>query len=286
MRAPGEAVRLRVVTLNVWNTQGDPSRVEIINAELRRLEPDLVSLQEVVRDDDRDQVAELLAGTGLQATHQWDEMGFTPPFGERFGGCAIATRAPHRVVETLDLRLAGSLDVPWATLAALVALTDLGEVLFIAATTSWRLAAEAAREQQVLALSDLDARHRTELPTILAGDFNATPDAASVRYLTGRQALQGRSVHYHDAWDVAGDGPGHTWACENPNAASEIEQIVGQANHRRRVDYVLVGGWDAHPTARCRIRSARVAFDEPVGGVWPSDHYGVVADLEILLSTR
>jgi len=34
----------------------------------------------------------------------------------------------------------------------------------------------------------------TELPTIIAGDFNATPDAASIRYLAGRQSLGGRSV--------------------------------------------------------------------------------------------
>lgn len=50
------------------------------------------------------------------------------------------------------------------------------------------------------------------LPTIIAGDLNAGPDAASVRFLTGRQSLSGRSVHYHDAWPVAGDGPGHTWS--------------------------------------------------------------------------
>jgi endonuclease/exonuclease/phosphatase family metal-dependent hydrolase len=285
MRAPGEAVRLRVVTLNVWNTQGARAGLRSSTPNCDAWSPTSCRYRRSYATTTATRLPSCSPGPACR-----------PPIsGTRWGsrrrsasgsGCAIATRAPHRVVETLDLRLAGSLDVPWATLAALVALTDLGEVLFIAATTSWRLAAEAAREQQVLALSDLDARHRTELPTILAGDFNATPDAASVRYLTGRQALQGRSVHYHDAWDVAGDGPGYTWACENPNAASEIEQIVGQANHRRRVDYVLVGGSDAHPTARCRIRSARVAFDEPVGGVWPSDHYGVVADLEILLSTR
>jgi hypothetical protein len=42
-----------------------------------------------------------------------------------------------------------------------------------------------------------------------------------------------------------------------------------------------VGGPQAHPQAHCRVVDARLAFHEPVDGVWPSDHFGVVADLEI-----
>jgi endonuclease/exonuclease/phosphatase family metal-dependent hydrolase len=274
-------MRLRVLTFNVWNTRGDARRTELINRALRRLAPDLVSLQEVVRDDERDQLAELLDGTGLHGTHQRDTLGRVLPFGERFGGCAVATRWPHAVVETLDLRGADSPDVPWATLATVVDLPELGELLFVVATTAWRPAAEAARERQVLAIADLEARHRRQLPTLLAGDFNAAPEAASVRFLTGRQALHGRSVLFHDAWEVAGEGPGFTWDADNPNAGEEMDLIVGQPNHRRRLDYVLVGGWDAHPRARARILSAERVFDAPVEGVWLSDHYGVLVDVEL-----
>ena len=78
------------------------------------------------------------------------------------------------------------------------------------------------------ALTELDARHRRELPTIIAGDFNAAPDAASIRFLSGLQSLNGHSVHYHDAWAVAGEGAGHTWTTDNPNARSMANQIIGQ----------------------------------------------------------
>jgi hypothetical protein len=122
------------------------------------------------------------------------------------------------VVEVLDQRLVEAPDMPWCTLAARVQLPELGDVLVIATTFAWRLDAEAARERQALALTDLDARQRCALPTIVAGDLNAGPDAASVRFLTGLQSLAGRSVHYHDAWAVAGDGPGHTWTTANPLA--------------------------------------------------------------------
>jgi endonuclease/exonuclease/phosphatase family metal-dependent hydrolase len=137
------------------------------------------------------------------------------------------------------------------------------------------------RERQAVALTDLDARHRRPLPTILAGDLNAAPDAASIRYLTGRQSLEGRSVGYQDAWAVAGDGPGYTWTSDNAEAASVIDQIVGQPNHRRRIDYVFIGSPHDHPEGVCRVASASIAFDHPSENVWPSDHFGVVVDVDI-----
>jgi len=80
-------MQLRIVTLNVWNNQGDSAaRLELINAELRRLDPDLVALQEVLWDEHGGQLATIVAGTGLHATHQAQEMAVTPPGADRFGG--------------------------------------------------------------------------------------------------------------------------------------------------------------------------------------------------------
>jgi hypothetical protein len=80
---------------------------------------------------------------------------------------------------------------------------------------------------------------------------------------------------------VAGEGPGYTWSVDNPNARAGAELIVGQNNYRKRFDYVFVGGWDAHPKAYARVKTAALAFDRPVDGVWLSDHFGLVVDLEI-----
>jgi endonuclease/exonuclease/phosphatase family metal-dependent hydrolase len=276
------AVRVRVVTLNVWNDEGDSERrARIINRGLAELRPDLLALQEVIRAGDRDQLGPLLEGLELHATHQADVASVEPPAADRAGGNAVATRWPHRIVEALDLRQADAPDVPWATLAARVEIPDLGELLLIAPTTSWRPDAEAARERQAVAIADVDARHRAELPTVIAGDFTAAPASACIRFLSGLQSLSGRSVDYHDAWAVAGDGPGFTWTSDNPNARAVIEGIVGAVPHHRRIDYIFIGSKLAHPNVRVRVLSARRAFDRPVDGVWASDHFGVVAELEI-----
>ena len=274
-------MHLRVLAINTWNTSGDPRRIGLLNSELRRLAPDLVAFEEVVQTSELNQLDQLLIGTGLHGTHQVEAMSSTPPWVERYGGSAVATRWPHRVAEVLDLRLSDAQDVPWATLAVSVPIPSVGELLFVSASTSWRLEAESARERQAVALSDLDARHRGELPTIIAGDFNATPEASSIRYLTGQQSINGRSALYHDAWAAAGDGPGYTWNIDNPNARSEMHEIVRQPNHRRRIDYVFVGSWHAHPNAHCYIESAQLAFDGPIDGIWASDHFGVLVDLDV-----
>lgn len=280
--ARGGLMRLRVLTFNVQHDAGDPRRTGLLNRELRRLEPDLVALQEVCYPDRRwDQLAELVVGTGLHTTHQAGLLDYLPPGADRYGGTAVATRWPHRVVEVLAEPPAGGADDHEWTLAVSVRPPGLGELLLIVPTTAWRLDAEAVRERQAVQVAELDARHRATLPTIVAGDFNAAPEAASIRYLSGLQTLAGGGVHYHDAWAVAGRGPGHTWSVDNPVAAAEIGRLVGQPGHRRRIDYVFVGSAHAHPRARARVLAARLVGDRPVDGVWLSDHAGVLVDLEL-----
>jgi endonuclease/exonuclease/phosphatase family metal-dependent hydrolase len=274
-------MHLRVLTINVQHDEGDPRRTRLVNEELRRLEPDVVAFQEVCYPNRRDQLAELVAGTGLHTTHQAYVLGYLPPHADRYGGTAVATRWPLRVVEVVGQPQIDATELHWWTLAVSVVVPDVGELLFITPTTAWRADAEEARERQAKGVTDLDARHRRTLPTIIAGDLNAHPQAGSIRYLSGLQSLDGRSVHYHDAWAVAGDGPGHTWSVDNPTAALEIDRLVGQPGHRQRIDYVFLGSAPAHPRARPRIVSAQLVGGRPVDGVWLSDHAGVLVDVDV-----
>ena len=171
-------MHLRVLAINVWNTAGDPRRIDLLNSGIRRIAPDLVAFEEVIQSPERKQLEELLQGTGLHGTHQADVMASTPPWVDRYGGSAVATRWPHRVAEVVDPRLPDAMDVPWATMAVSVPVPDEGELLFISASTSWRLEAESARERQAVALADLDARHR--------GPFRRSLPATSTRLLMRR----------------------------------------------------------------------------------------------------
>jgi endonuclease/exonuclease/phosphatase family metal-dependent hydrolase len=272
-------MRIRVLTMNVQHDAGDVRRGGAINAEIRRLSPDLVAFQEVLYPGERDQLAELVEGTGLaHSTHQADVLQARDR--EWRDGTVLVTRWPHRVVEVAEHRPSTDSDAHWWTLAAAVDVPELGELLFIHPGTPWRLDQAAARERQLVAAVELDERTRFRLPTIIAGDLNATPKSAGIRFLAGLQSLEGRSAYYHDAWAVAGEGSGFTWTVANPLAAAEIDQLIGQPRHRRRIDYVFVGSAHAHPTARARILHAELVGDAPVDDIWLSDHFGVLADLD------
>jgi endonuclease/exonuclease/phosphatase family metal-dependent hydrolase len=60
-----------------------------------------------------------------------------------------------------------------------------------------------------------------------------------------------------------------------------MDQIVRQPGYRRRLDYIFVGSWHAHPRAYCRVEAARLVFTDPVDGLWLSDHFGLLAEVEI-----
>jgi endonuclease/exonuclease/phosphatase family metal-dependent hydrolase len=104
----------------------------------------------------------------------------------------------------------------------------------------------------------------------VCGDFNADPASEEIRMLTGRTSVPVPRLVFVDAWDVAGDGSGYTWSNDNPFAARDLEPD-------RRIDYVLVG-W---PKARGagHVVGARVVAIDAVDGVYPSDHYAVLAEL-------
>lgn len=90
------------------------------------------------------------------------------------------------------------------------------------------------------------------------------------------------TVENDDAWVLEGEGPGHTWTVDNPAASAEIDQIIRQPEHRRRLDYILVGSWHAHPDASARARRPSPVFNKPTGGVWLSDHFAVLAEIEVV----
>jgi endonuclease/exonuclease/phosphatase family metal-dependent hydrolase len=97
-----------------------------------------------------------------------------------------------------------------------------------------------------------------------------------VRFWTGRKSLDGISTSYRDCWErERGDDPGWTIDPDNPSTHHEERDV----NSGRRIDYLLVRCHDHGPTLR--IADCRLAFDQPMAGAMASDHYGVVADLQM-----
>jgi endonuclease/exonuclease/phosphatase family metal-dependent hydrolase len=240
---------IRTATQNIWRYHGDwPARRPVLRDGLAGI--DLVALQEAFDDQPRE-----LMGDGYEFAHS------------NAKGVAIASRWP--IAETHELAsdtLVAEIDAPF------------GRLVMTSHAAAWKLTNERVREREAVALArlieELDPDH-----AILAGDLNAAPDAASVRFLLGLQALDGTSVAYRDAWQH--DDPGHTFTPENPTMPT------GEEGHwllepGRRIDYVLVRCSAHGPTLA--TRACERLLDAPVDGVWASDHFGVVAELSTHLA--
>lgn len=270
---------LSVLTQNLWHDAGPYARrAARIRAWIEQLAPDLIGFQEALRGPGFDQAAELLDGLGYHLDYVCASRFWRTPERERgrrpaneFGN-AIASRWPIEAREALALPDAGDGETR-AALSVTVA-SPHGPIGFSCTHLHWKFRHGAVRERQVAAVCDLALRRRPRggFPPILVGDFNAEPESAEIRYVTGLQSLGGRSVAFLDAWRQAGDGgPGITWSNHNAYARIALEPD-------RRIDYVFAG-FPLRGSGIGRIERCRVVCDDEREGVWPSDHFGVFAEL-------
>jgi endonuclease/exonuclease/phosphatase family metal-dependent hydrolase len=120
-------------------------------------------------------------------------------------------------------------------------------------TEAWDGPIREAQRDELLALNgDVDG------PVVIVGDFNATPD------------LVGMPGEWTDAW-TRGGGDGYT--CGQAGGLDNE-----QSRLHERIDYVWVRG--------ATVTGARVIGDQQADRttphrLWPSDHAGVVADVEL-----
>jgi endonuclease/exonuclease/phosphatase family metal-dependent hydrolase len=257
---------LRVATLNLWGENGPHERRLALGVAV-------LALQEVREVPGRlpNQAETLARRFGFHAA-------FSPAtaWGGGVEGLGFVSRLPVR--ETAVERLPHATETEGRIVFSACLETARGSLWIHTAHLSYRLHEGREREEQVVAIDGHVAARakRTELPQILTGDFNTTPDADEMRWLRGATTLGGRRTFYQDAWaTVHGDAPGVTWARENPYRAK-----MNWLPAERRIDYIFVSA--ARRDGRGTVRDARLCFDQPdAGGVFPSDHRGLWSDIQI-----
>jgi endonuclease/exonuclease/phosphatase family metal-dependent hydrolase len=261
---------IRVLTLNIWNRLGPwDERLVAIREILAQESPDIIGLQEVITTPHGDALHQgkaVAEGFGY-------EVAFGASHGEGFSfGNAVLSRWP--ILSSEVFALPGGDESEPRTLLRVEVDAPCGRLAFGVTHLAWRFHEGAIRQAQAIAVAAhmKERRRQGAPPAILVGDFNAGPDADEVRYLKGLTTLgQARCVYFADAFEVAGNGShGATFSKANPFAATLREPD-------RRIDYVFVERFN--DDVRGEPIDARVCFDRPVNGYYPSDHFGVIATL-------
>lgn len=274
------APTLRFVSLNVlhggplsgWTGRDShlEARLDLVSEALRALSPDVVALQEASWSRARGEVASRLAGRlGMNhvyapASMQLFDTGWINRVAANFmdfaEGPAILSRFPIARWEAHRLPRCGKRLDPRVLLFA--ELSTPGGLLPVFSTHT---SGHACHTEAVAAL----VRERQgDLPGVLMGDLNSVEGSAAIQGLVG-------GVELVDSFRTANpDTPGFT-----------VWQPVTAPDRRtfRRVDYVFLV-----PGRRFAggVVESRVVVDVPGrlpdgSAIWPSDHYGVLADLAI-----
>jgi endonuclease/exonuclease/phosphatase family metal-dependent hydrolase len=110
-----------------------------------------------------------------------------------------------------------------------------------------------------------------EQAVILMGDFNAGSDSEEIAVL--------RAAGFQDAWAAVRQEPGYTWdGTVNGNIRLQKEAYPEDfwlEPKRNRIDYIFFRG------NGLKVLRAEVVLNRPGQGVYPSDHFGVLAEIEV-----
>lgn len=277
------------VRILTWNLQGRVGEWEhrhhAIQTVLKEHTPDVALFQESwVEPDGSTQAALFAEQLGLHCSTAAELAGFTTyPQATYWVVNAIITRWPNRIVRAQALVDENGAPT-WRHMLAVVVerpQEDGGSFLAVGTHLEHGIDRSPTRSAQLqhlvtetAALLGGTETWRQSLPAIIAGDFNAVPWSEEIRRATGAATPFVEGFVLIDAWEACGNTDrGDTWATAN-------ELVPRRAVFpNRRLDYVTTTA----PRMRNRgsFDSCTLAGVEPINGVQPSDHYAVVAEVDL-----
>ena len=245
----------RVATLNLEQDHKRwLDRRELIVDQLERLRPDVLALNEVCipRQTGRylQRAATERLGTEYNLIQQSKTNGLSQVDGE-----GLLTRYMVRETANFDYRARDSV-------AQVARLEVEGHLVDVYVTHLYQSQGEdSLRLYQVQQLLDWISSRDDVAARIVCGDFNATLDMPSAKLMAGEFR------------------PTQT----QPTAFSPLQEADGSVSHPnwerfdRCIDYIWIAG-------RLGVRESGLCFNAPRSTdatLWPSDHIGVWADLDI-----
>lgn len=255
------APTITVATINLFGWHKRPSeRFSWLAAGLAAALPDIVLLQEVSLDHQAGErlVAALNAEAGARERMLHYHGIYQPHQRNTDLSVGILTHLPVLDRYWLDLQGQGRVALGITTEVGGVALGAVSTHLF------WEIGAvgDVARAWQAARLRDWVAA-TLPTPTVVGGDFNATPSSRTYELLRERWL----SLH------AARHGAEPAWTCATPLAPTP-------ENWQGTLDYLFL----APSTAPVRVLNADVFLDQPAPSdplLFPSDHLGVLATVAL-----
>lgn len=260
--------KLRVVTLNTWKGDGAyRARVSAMTEQLQALAPDIVALQEAFATTDgalstSRTLAEVLGMDHVAYAMREKMRNVEGVAAPSTSGLCVLSRWPLRDTMARTLPSDERDGERGALFVAVEA--PLGMVRLVNTHLTHLRDADALREEELrLVLTEPWLREPATI-RLLCGDLNSEPDSETIRSM--------RRVgkwHIVDACGIA--------SRRAPTMSHRNTNLNGEARDRA-IDYIC----SLAPTAAAQPRViGGVTIDQPSDDVFPSDHFGVFADISL-----
>ena len=255
---------MKIITYNIWNSDINfEKRLDLLCEEIKRTNSDIVCLQEVRNKNVVEQIC----------TKCDFEYSFFAKYTDYEEGLAILSN--HRILEQTKNWELSDLDNNCWILRSSIAFEGI-----IIGITNLHLDYEKAknREAGIIEALQIITNSKKSDYEILLGDFNSYPESSVYRFLTGQQSLKNISANWIDLAliDAAlrNSIPEVTLDFyNNPRWDNENNlEIPG------RFDWILLK--NPYPKISPKIIRCRCIGTKRIECITPSDHYGVVVEID------
>lgn len=250
---------VRVMSFNIrYNNPGDgenawPNRVDLVDRLLAYHQPDIIGVQEALEGQMND-LKQLLPGfdsEGIARTEggEYSAILYRAAKLEKLEGSTFyLSSTPDRLSTGWDAAL------PRIATWARFKIRDTGAEFFCINTHFDHMGEQARKKSASLIIKMIDSLNVDDLPVVLTGDFNATPESEPIQTIL-------RSLDdSRERPNAPAHGPDGTWSGWT---------IAGEPG--RTIDYVFVQGDLAV--------SNQAHLAESFSGRFPSDHLPVIAEI-------
>ncbi len=258
----------KIVTINILDDLSHwLARRRLLAEGLAQLKPDLVAVQEVRLPQNPAQwLAEQIGLPNISLT---PKRGFE------------STREAIAILSRLPFESTGMLDLQGQQRVAQYVQVQIDGCSWVIANGHfyWQPGESPVRFHQVERLLDWLKSLPGDLPCIVCGDFNSTPEEASIQLMRQRFVSAYAAIHGHE--------PDYTCPTPLPRSfRSSLRTWLGffLLNRRKQLNLKWRGTLDyIFVDPRLHLLDCQVVLDQPAPDnprIYPSDHFGLCATLE------
>jgi len=245
---------MKVLTLNTWQERGPwKERWSITFSGIKQFLPDIACFQELFNGDWTETVKKETAFKNFIFPKEPCGLVLYTNYDVKSFGVVTLTKSPLE---------------DYFRYALWVELGVKGKKLFVFNThLSWMPEDGTSRKKQTEELLQLIEKKAGSEEILLMGDLNAPPDSPEISTLI----KQGK---FRDLFsEKQPKEPGFTWDNKNPYAGGAFHKLPN-----RRIDFILAR--NTGPLLKHLISCDRVFTEPDPKGIWASDHFGLLTELE------